>query len=91
MVGVFWGVVFVLVFYGLSRAGTIAAGIAWGVVVWITTSALVLPALGLGQLAAAEPAALAVMEHVVFGVAIAVTFLPFQREAFVLPRRRRFG
>src|SRR5438874_12854430 len=34
-VSIIWGALFAVLFYGLSRAATVAAGFLWGFVVWI--------------------------------------------------------
>jgi hypothetical protein len=90
-VSIAWGIGFGLIAYGLSRAGTVAFGALWGLVVWIGMSFVVLPLVGAGALARGEGIVLAVSEHIVFGLALALAFLPFQRPAPVVsrPLRRR--
>ncbi|HJQ75070.1 MAG TPA: hypothetical protein VJ814_09300 [Gaiellaceae bacterium] len=39
---------------------------------------VVLPALGLGGLAAAAPVAFAIFQHLLFGVAVGAAYVPFQ-------------
>jgi len=82
-VSIAWGAAFALLFYGLSRALTFVAGLAWGVVVWLAMFYLVLPVVGLGDAARSMPVALAIAEHVLFGAIVGLVFLPFQKE---LPR-----
>jgi hypothetical protein len=78
-----WGVLFGLLFFGLTRLGTLLAGGCWAVVVWIAMRYAVLPALGMGELGAAFPMSIEVFSHLLFGVSAAAAFLPFQR---ALPR-----
>lgn len=78
-VSVAWGVVFAAVWYGMSRGVTIAAGVLWGIVVWLAMYDVALPLAGLAQIARETPTDLAIVGHVMFGVAVAVGFLPYQR------------
>ena len=80
-----WGVLFGLLFYGLSRNATLVAGAVWGVVVWIAMLYVVLPILGLPA-GGTMPVLLAGFEHLLFGVIVGAGFLPYQRE---LPTMRR--
>jgi hypothetical protein len=80
-----WGVLFGILAFGLGRGETIAAGVAWGFVVWIVMYYLVLPALGLGKMAHSTPVGGAILSHVIYGIATALLFLPFQRQ---VPRHR---
>jgi hypothetical protein len=90
-VSIAWGIAFGIVAYGLSRAGTIASGALWGLVVWIGMFFVVLPLVGAAALARGQGIALAVSEHVVFGLALGFGFLPYQRPVQVVgrPWRRR--
>jgi hypothetical protein len=48
---------------------------------------VVLPLVGMGFVADQTPLAIAVVNHVVFGVAVALAFLPYQRtKQLVVPR-----
>lgn len=76
-----WGLLFSLLFYGLSWPATIAAGALWGVVAWLGMFYVVLPTVRLGSMASRMPAPAAILEHVAFGLAMALAFLPFQRGA----------
>ena len=78
-----WGVLFGLLFFGLTRLGTVLAGATWSVVVWIAMRYAVLPGLGLAELGAGMPLEIEVFGHLLFGVSAAAAFLPFQR---ALPR-----
>lgn len=80
-VSVVWGVLFALIFYGLSRSATVLAGGLWGIVVWLTMYYLVLPAFGLGDLVAHAPVQRAVLSHVVFGLIVGLAFVPYQRHS----------
>jgi hypothetical protein len=74
-----WGLLFGVIFYGASRLGTVLAGAAWGLVVWVAMFRLVLPSLGLGEIAHRVPVGRAALEHLIYGLAVAIGFLPFQR------------
>jgi hypothetical protein len=78
-VSIGWGVLFAALFYGLSRGATVAAGALWGFVVWLGMFYIVLPLAGLSQMASSEPIAMAIVSHVIFGLAVAVGFLPYQQ------------
>jgi hypothetical protein len=75
-----WGVLFALMFYGLSRGLTVFAGLFWGLVVWVSMSYVLLPLLGLSQQVRLIPVGGAVLSHLWFGLVIALAFLPFQRK-----------
>ena len=77
------GIAFAAIFYGLSRAGTIVAGVLWGFVVWVVMYYAVLPAFGLAAHASETPIADAVLLHVLFGFVLAIGFLPYQRHATI--------
>ena len=79
-VSIGWALPFALIFYGLNRSATVAAGVAWGVVVWFGMYGVVLPLLGAESFIHATPTAAAVFDHVLFGAAIGAAFLLFQRE-----------
>jgi uncharacterized protein DUF6789 len=81
-VSIIWGVLFAVIFYGLSKGATMVAGLFWGVVVWLGMYYLVLPLVGLARITHDTPIAHAIVTHVVFGLAVAAGFLPFQ-----MPRR----
>ncbi|NUP08348.1 MAG: hypothetical protein HOW73_20045 [Polyangiaceae bacterium] len=78
-VSVVWGLLFGALFYGASKAATLLAGPPWGVAVWIGMLYFVLPFIGLRWLAYQPRLPLAIVYHVMFGVAVAVGFLPYQR------------
>jgi uncharacterized protein DUF6789 len=74
-----WGFGFAVVCYGLSRGATMVAGALWGIVVWLGMYYVLLPLIGLGEIAQHVPVGQAILEHVMFGVVLAAAFLPFQR------------
>lgn len=78
-VSIGWGVLFAAIFFGLSRGATIAVGALWGIVVWLGMYYVLLPLVGQSQMARNEPVAMAIVSHVIFGLAVAIGFLPFQR------------
>jgi hypothetical protein len=84
-VSIAWGVLFGLLVYGVRRSWTVVLGLAWGLVVWLGMYYVVLPLLGLGELAARVPPAMAAVSHAYFGLFVGLGFLPFQRP----PRRPR--
>ncbi|MFZ5470658.1 MAG: DUF6789 family protein [Myxococcota bacterium] len=79
LVSVGWGALFGIFFAGLTRGATLAAGVLWGVVVWLVMFYVVLPLVGMGQVSRQVPIGFAVLEHVLFGVVVALVFVPFQR------------
>jgi hypothetical protein len=78
-VSVAWGALFGYLFYGFSRGATLALGLLWGVVVWFGMFYIVLPVVGLAEITKSVPVGAAILEHLVFGLAVAAGFLPFQR------------
>jgi hypothetical protein len=87
-VSVAWALPFAFLFYGLGRGSTLLAGAAWGVVVWLGMFYVILPAVGLTDMAREAPVARAVLYHVFFGLAVGAAFLGFQRSE--ASRFRRF-
>ena len=94
-VSIGWGILFGLLVFGLGRTATLLAGVALGLVAWIGMFYVLLPLLGLGAVAASVPVLAAIAEHVVFGLGVALGFLPFQvpleqrARADLRPRRGR--
>jgi hypothetical protein len=78
-VSIVWAVLFALVFFGLTKVGTLFAGVFWGFIAWITMFYVVLPMVRMGDITRSTPVSLAILEHVLFGVVVAAAFLPFQR------------
>jgi hypothetical protein len=78
-ISMLWGLGFGILFYGLSRGGTLVAGAVWGIVVWLVMYYAVLPLAGLSEMVAETPVWRAVVAHVFFGLLLALAFLPFQR------------
>jgi hypothetical protein len=78
-VSMIWGLLFGVLFYGASKLGTLVLGAAWGVVVWLVMYYLVLPIAGIANMPETVPLKEAVLSHVIFGVALAMAFLPYQR------------
>lgn len=78
-ISVVWGLVFALLFYGLRKSATVVAGAIWGIVVWAVMFYVALPVVGAGDLARSTPVGIALLEHVLFGLTVALAFLPFQR------------
>ena len=82
-VSMVWGVVFAVVAFGLSRLTTLVAAAAWGLVVWFGMHWVALPLLGYADVARAVPVNIALFEHLLFGLAMGIVFLPFQRPYIV--------
>jgi len=78
-VSIGWGILFGVVFYGLSKGATLGVSLVYGVVVWLAMFYVVLPVIGAGGLVRNAPKGIAVIEHLLFGLGIGVGFLPFQR------------
>jgi hypothetical protein len=79
LVSVIWGVLFAVVVYGLPKTVTVAAGALWGLVVWISMYFVVLPIVGMGAYSRHAPVGPAMVAHVLFGLVVAIAFLPSQR------------
>jgi hypothetical protein len=78
-VSVAWGVLFAAVAFGLSRAATVGVGAVWGVVVYLVMFLIVLP-LATGHTPRMTNLALPLLQHIIFGLAVGVGFLPYQQE-----------
>ncbi len=86
LVAVGWGILFGVLAYGLSNPMTIVAGALYGVVVWLGMMYVVLPLIGLGDMARSSNVASAIISHVVFGIAVGAGFLPYQHRKSVTRR-----
>lgn len=86
-----WGVLFGLIFYGLTRTATLVAGIIWGLVVWVMMFYVVLPLIGLGGPPRGPPDLMSVIGHLVFGFVCGAAFVPFQNplRRYLPPRFER--
>lgn len=73
-----WGVLFALLVYGLGAGATLASGAVFGVVVWLVMLQVVMPIVGLGEVARLAPVSTTLIEHLAFGLALGLAFLPFQ-------------
>jgi hypothetical protein len=73
-----WGVLFAAVVPRVSRLATVALGALWGLVVWLVMFLVVLPALA-RPLAEGGGSTGTMVTHLLFGLAVGVGFLPFQR------------
>jgi hypothetical protein len=78
LVSIGWGVLFAVFAYGLGRGQTLAAGLGFGIVVWLVMFYLILPLFGMAEVTASVPIASAIFEHLLFGFFVAVAFLPYQ-------------
>lgn len=84
-----WGAFFGVLAYGLTRGATVLAGIGWGLVVWLVMYYVVLPLAGLGAVVASSPVMMAILTHLIFGLALGLAFLPYQRRVPGRPLRRQ--
>lgn len=82
-VSMVWGILFAVLAFGLSRVSTLAAAAAWGLVVWFGMHWVALPLFGYGDLAHAVPVNIALFQHLLFGLAMGVVFVPFQQPYIV--------
>jgi len=74
-----WGALFGVLAYGVTRGATVVAGALWGLVVWVGMYYVVLPLVGLAEVARSVPVAMAIVSHVAFGLVVGLVFVPFQR------------
>lgn len=81
-VAMFWGVAFGLVFYGFSRPATMFWGAVWGAFVWFVMYHLWLPLVPADDVRNIISARTAFVPHLLFGLGVALGFLPFQRHRF---------
>lgn len=74
-----WGLLFGLLFWGFPRGLTLFGGLCWGNLTWLVMSYAVLPLSGVSEIARLSTRASSLFEHLIFGLALALGFLPFQR------------
>jgi hypothetical protein len=91
-VSVIWGVLFAFLFYGLSKAATMLAGVGWGIVVWIGMFYVVLPVAGLSAMAQEAPLVKNIVYHEIFSLLLAGMYLVARTITAPIPTRpdRRF-
>jgi hypothetical protein len=88
-VSIGWGILFGLLVYGMSKGATVIVGALFGIVVWLGMYYVVLPLVGLAEMARTTAVSFAVITHVIFGFALGLGFLPFQvPKPAALTRRR---
>jgi hypothetical protein len=73
-----WGVLFAALVPRVSRVATVALGALWGLAAWLVMFLVVLPALA-RPLAEGGGSTGTMVSHLLFGLAVGVGFLPFQR------------
>ncbi len=78
-VSIAWAIPFALIAYGLMRNETVLAGALWGIVVWLVMFYIVLPLVGLRDVVRTTAVMAALLEHMLFGIALGLGFLPYQR------------
>ncbi len=81
VVSIGWGVLFGLLALGLSRKATIAVGILWGMLFGWLAYYVVLPQIGGGPLTEGPRLPFIFLVFVPYGLAMATTFLLWQRAA----------
>jgi hypothetical protein len=79
VVAIAWGAIFGVLAFGLSRSATIWLGLLWGFVVWFVMYHGVLPLVGLASVAAGQPRRVGISLHLMYGLALALGFMPSQR------------
>jgi hypothetical protein len=79
LVSILWAIPFALIVDGLPRAATVVAGGFWGVLVFIGMYYVALPLVGMGLTVRAGAVAIPLLEHVVFGIAVGIGYVPYQR------------
>jgi uncharacterized membrane protein YagU involved in acid resistance len=87
MISVVWGALFGMLVYGARRSLTLLEGALFGVVVWLGMYHLILPVFHV-PMDHPQPLVMQIANHVVFGLLLAVAFLPFQHH---IPRRARLA
>jgi uncharacterized membrane protein YagU involved in acid resistance len=70
-VAIFWGVLFALVTRDFGKTSTVALGVPWGIAVWVAMFHVLLPLLGMVEVAQHVPVGLALFEHILYGVTTA--------------------
>jgi hypothetical protein len=74
-----WGALFGLVALRLPAPAAPAAGVLWGMIVWLVMYYVLLPVLGIRYVVTSTPLAVAAGQHMVFGLAVALTFVALRR------------
>ncbi len=75
LISVGWGLLFGLLVDGLGRLATLAAGVAWGFVVWLGMYYVVLPIVGLSSMRADTSVGRAIAFHLLFSTALGVAYV----------------
>jgi len=78
-VSIICGILFADLAFGLSRWATVGFGAVWGLLVLFAMTYLVLPMAGAVRLEDQMAIGPMVVEHVMFGIAVGLAFVPFQR------------
>ncbi|AKU90191.1 hypothetical protein [Vulgatibacter incomptus] len=74
-----WGVLFAAVIHGEPKGLTFFAAIAWAFVAWAVMSYAIGPAMAAGPMIQGIPIGRMITGHALFGVALGLAFVPFQR------------
>jgi len=78
-VSIGWGILFAILLYGFGSAITVASSVVWGICVWLGMHYVVLPLAGAEQVTAMVTPAMAIFEHVAFGVALGLSLIVVRR------------
>ena len=76
------GVVFAAAFYDLSKSAALPVGGLFGVAVWFVVSETLLPVAGIAPYVPTAGRAIEMLDHMLFGLTIAVLYLPYQRDGW---------
>ena len=75
-----WGAMFGVLVYGrASRGGTIVAGAAFGLIVWLVMFYVAMPIAGATEIRGLVSVPAAIMGHLAYGFSMGVSFTPFQK------------
>ncbi|MBI2388520.1 MAG: hypothetical protein HYV09_02785 [Deltaproteobacteria bacterium] len=77
-VAIAWAIPFALLGFGLAKGPTVALGVAWGILVWLAMTFVVLPIVGLGAMKPMMLTAPMAFEHLLYGLGLAAGLLPYQ-------------
>jgi hypothetical protein len=92
LAAILWGMLFALVFWGLSELLTIAAGALYGPIVWFAMASVLLPVIGLRHIGTVVPLDVALVLHLSFGILLGGFFAKVQpvatNEGMMFGRRR---
>ncbi len=80
-VSAFWGITYGWTMWGQPKGLTLMVGAWWGGLAWAVMYYAVAKWVGAGDFVALMPIGRAIVAHVLFGIVLSLTFLPFQERA----------